>query len=403
MKHNETILDLGEHYVSEFVGNINNSHVGLKFPLKLIWDDKVQCPVLSEQPPHDMMWGKYWYRSGINPTMVKDLKDVVDSINKLVEPPTDKGKIWLDIASNDGTLLNEVNKNYMKIGIDPCKGEIADMCRENSNFVVEDYFSEKTYDSLELSDKASIITCCAMFQSIKYPMVFLEDVANVLADDGVFVLQLIYTPYMLAMGDFMNVCHENYAYHYFENVYDMMVVNGIQPFMVEFNEVNGGSIRIYADKSKRPIDSSVYETLQREAKIDKRESWKMFKQVVEMNRFKLVDFVKLLNKNGHSVWGYGASTKGNTLLQWYGLDSDEIFRIADVNKLKEGRYTKGSAIKITSEKEWRDAKVDYTFILPFQYKDYILEKEKDYLNNGGVFIVACPSPCLISKNGIEYI
>jgi NDP-4-keto-2,6-dideoxyhexose 3-C-methyltransferase len=403
MKHNDTILYLGEFYVSEFVGHINNSHVGLKFPLKLIWDDKMQCPVLTEQPPHDMMWGKYWYRSGINPTMVKDLKNVVESINELVAPPTERGKIWVDIASNDGTLLKEVDKNYMRIGIDPCNGEIADMCKENANMVVQDYFSEKAYQSLDLWDKANVITCCAMFYDLKHPMVFLEDVANVLADDGIFVMQYTYTPTMLAMADFMNICHEHYAYHYFENVYDMMVVNGIQPFKVEFNDVNGGSIRIYADKSKRPIDISVYDTLKAESKVDKKESWKMFKDVIEMNRFKLVDFIKLLNKNGKSVWGYGASTKGNTLLQWYGLDSDDIFRIADANTTKEGRYTKGSGIKITSEKEWRDAKPEYTVIMPFHFKDFFLEKEKAYLDNGGVFIIPCPSPCLISKNGVEYI
>jgi hypothetical protein len=122
-----------------------------------------------------------------------------------------------------------------------------------------------------------------------------------------------------------------------------------------------------------------------------------------LNRFKFVDFVKLLNQTNKSVWGYGASTKGNTLLQWYGLDGDDVFRIADANKTKEGRYTKGSGIKVTSEKEWRSANPDYTIIFPFHFKDFFLEKEKAYLDNGGVFILPCPSPCLISKNGVEYI
>ena len=403
MKHNETILDLGEMYVSEFVGNIHNTNVGLKFPLKLVWDDTMQCPVLTEQPPSDMMWGKYWYRSGINPTMVNDLTNVVKSIDDLQGVPTERGKIWLDIASNDGTLLKAVNKHYMKIGIDPCNGEIADMCKEQANVVVQDYFSEEVFNSLELLDKAVVITCCAMFFDLKYPMVFLEDVSNVLADDGIFVMQYTYTPTMLAKGDFMNICHEHYAYHYFDNVNDMMLVNGLHTFKVEFNDVNGGSIRIYADKGNRPKHTSVYETITAERKVNKRESWNMFKQVMDLNRFKFVDFVKLLNQTNKSVWGYGASTKGNTLLQWYGLDGDDVFRIADANKTKEGRYTKGSGIKVTSEKEWRSANPDYTIIFPFHFKDFFLEKEKAYLDNGGVFILPCPSPCLISKNGVEYI
>lgn len=403
MKHNEVILDLGEMFVSEFVGNINNSHAGLKFPLTLIWDDKLQCPVLSQQPPHDMMWGKYWYRSGINPTMVLDLRNVVKSIDDLIEPPKERGKIWVDIASNDGTLLKEVNKNYMKVGIDPCKGEIADLCKEHANMLCQDYFSESVYNSLDLWDKASVITCCAMFYDLKYPLVFLDDVSNVLADDGIFVMQYTYTPTMLSMADFMNICHEHYAYHYFENVYDMMVISGIQPFKVEFNDVNGGSIRIYADKGSRPIHESVHNTLRKERMVDKKDSWKMFSQIINMNKFKLVEFIRNNNKEGKEIWGYGASTKGNTLLQWYGLDGDDIFRIADANKSKEGRFTKGSGIRITSEKEWRERHPDYTIIMPFHFKDFFLEKEKEYLNKGGAFIIPCPIPTIITKDGEKYL
>jgi hypothetical protein len=403
MKHNEVILDLGEMFVSEFVGNINNTHLGLKFPLKLVWDDKLLCPVLSEQPPHDMMWGKYWYRSGINPTMVLDLKNVVKSIDNITPIPKERGKIWVDIASNDGTLLKEVNKNYMKVGIDPCKGDIAELCKLNANMVVQDYFSVKAYESLDLWDKATVITCCAMFYDLKYPLVFLDDVNEVLHEDGIFVMQYTYTPSMLAMGDFMNICHEHYAYHYFENVYDMMVVSGIQPFKVELNNVNGGSIRIYADKGKRPIDSSVYELLKKEQRVDKKDSWKMFKQIIELNKFKLTDFIRAKVKEGKEIWGYGASTKGNTLLQWYNLDGDDIFRIADANPTKEGRFTKGSAIKVTSEKEWRQRNPEYTIIMPFHFKDFFFEKEKEYLNKGGKFIIPCPIPTIVSKDGEEYL
>jgi hypothetical protein len=403
MKHNEVILDLGEMYVSEFVGSIENSHVGLKFPLKLIWDDKMQCPVLSEQPPYDMMWGKYWYRSGINPTMVLDLRDVVKSVDDLVEPPKERGKIWVDIASNDGTLLKEVNKNYMKVGIDPCKGEIEDLGKANANMVVQDYFSKRAYESLELWDKASVITCCGMFSKTKTPLEFLDGVFDILADDGILVIQYPYTPTMLANGDVMSICHENYAYHYFENVFDMMIVSGLRPFLVNFNDMDGGSIRIYADKHSRPVHKNVLEALQRERKIDKKDSWNMFSQIIQVHKFKITDFTKTKTMEGMEFWGYGASTLGNTLLQWYGLDGDDVFRIADANPSKEGRYTKGSGIKITSEKEWRERHPDFTLILPFQFQEYFQSKEKAYLDKGGVFILPCPMPMLISKGGINYL
>jgi NDP-4-keto-2,6-dideoxyhexose 3-C-methyltransferase len=183
----------------------------------------------------------------------------------------------------------------------------------------------------------------------------------------------------------------------------MMIVSGLRPFLVNFNDMDGGSIRIYADKHSRPVHKNVLEALQRERKIDKKDSWNMFSQIIQVHKFKITDFIKTKTMEGMEFWGYGASTLGNTLLQWYGLDGDDVFRIADANPSKEGRYTKGSGIKITSEKEWRERHPDFTLILPFQFQEYFQSKEKAYLDKGGVFIVPCPMPMLISKGGINYL
>jgi len=97
----EIIFNMGEMFVTEFVAKRSNVDSGLKFPLTLVWNDEIGCPVLTEQPPSGMMWGLYWYQSGLNTQMSKDLKDVVEQTDLLFD---EKGGIWLDIASNDGNI-----------------------------------------------------------------------------------------------------------------------------------------------------------------------------------------------------------------------------------------------------------------------------------------------------------
>ena len=230
MKNGELILDLGEHFVSGFTDTFEEAFEGQKYPLKLVWSDKLDCPVLSEQPPFEMMWGKYWYQSGINGKMRKDLKNVVESIGEVMTPL--KGDIWLDIASNDGTLLNFVKDDYVKVGCDPVEGYIAQLCKTKCSFFINDYFTAEKYLQ-NVSKKAKIITCCAMFYDLQDPNTFLKDVYDTLQDDGIFVFQFTYTPSMMLMGDFMNICHEHYAYHDFSNVYRLLEDVGFEVFDAE--------------------------------------------------------------------------------------------------------------------------------------------------------------------------
>lgn len=269
--------------------------------------------------------------------------------------------------------------------------------------LAQNYFSEKVYRGLDLWDDATVVTCCAMFYDLKQPKVFLKDVFNILKEDGVFVMQYTYTPAMIEKNDFMNICHEHYAYHSFSNVVELMEEVGFSVFDVSFNEVNGGSVRIYADKGLRDVQAAVIETIAEENNIDEGQLWALFKARVESNRFKITEFLLRANRDGESVWGYGASTKGNTLLQYYGLDSTHIHKIAEANPSKYGRFTKGSAIEITSEEEWRKVNPKYTMIMPFHFLDFFLEKEKAYLENGGTFIVPCPTPMLITKDGEQLL
>jgi len=413
MKNGEVVLDLGSHYVSAFVDTFEESFEGEKYPLKLIWNEKMGCPVLSKQPPFDLMWGKYWYQSGINGKMVKDLQKVVQAIDELIVPQ--EGDVWLDIASNDGTMLKNVNYKYHKVGCDPVKGTIAQIGESNTDTFINDYFTAEKYFN-QVERKAKVITCCAMFYDLQEPIKFLKDVCSCLDENGIFVFQFTYTPTMLLMGDFMNICHEHYAYHEFSNVLQLLTNESeLSIFNVELNDVNGGSIRIYCtkrNKSKQPprfltpaqkiigevnIDAiSMYEN-------NPLFGWDRFKRNMHINRMKFIDYIRKANVDGNTIWGYGASTKANTLLQYYELNFNDIYKIAEANEEKFGKFTKGSGIEICNEDEWRENKPDITIVFPFQFIDYFVEREKDYLQNGGIFLVPCPHPHIITKDETIYL
>jgi SAM-dependent methyltransferase len=409
MKHGEVILDLGEHLVSGFTNTLQEAFEGNKYPLKLIYDAKLHCPVLTEQPPFEMMWGEYWYQSGINGKMVNDLRDVVNSVENIVKPI--EKKVWLDIASNDGTLLKMVDDKFYKVGCDPVQGVIAQLGEANSSKFINDYFSSEKYFE-NVTKKANVITCCAMFYDLQDPLNFLKDVKDCLTQDGIFVFQYTYTETMYKMGDFMNICHEHFAYHSFINVNILLMNAGLHVFDVELNDVNGGSVRIYCSKNEKNKNISFarqtlgninicglseYELSQ--GKLNMSE----FIQMIPINRMIFTDYIKNAKREGKSVWGYGASTKANTLLQYYGLDYEDIEKVAEANSDKFGKFMKGSGIEICSEEEWRKASPELTIAFPFQFIDYFVERENKYLQDGGTFLVPCPKPHLITKDGISML
>lgn len=407
------LFSLGDLYVSDFIPT-NEQPSKPKYEIKLMLSRKSGLVQLEKAPPLDMMYGKYWYRSGISNTMRVELKDIVDSCVDAIKPQN--GDIFLDIASNDGTLLSNVPSNLIKIGIDPVDESFQIDARKYADDAIQDYFTAEVYKKGRYgSKKAKIITTIAMFYDLEDSASFLDDINEVMDDDGLFVLQLSYTPLMLQQLAFDNLCHEHVCYYslsslkYLLNKKDMRIVD------CQLNDVNGGSFRIYIMKNKGDItkfkthpyrdvaEFRVQSILVYEDKLKLNEETvylDFYKKVCELKK-QTVDFIKGEKAKGKSIWGYGASTKGNTLLQWYGLDNTVIDAIAERSTFKFGLKTVGSNVPIVSEDEMRKAQPDYLLVLPWHFVREFRQRESDYLGRGGKFIVPCPTFYVISKDGVE--
>jgi ubiquinone/menaquinone biosynthesis C-methylase UbiE len=399
---NTELFSLGDIYISDFLKEGANPR-GPMAPLTLVLEGSSGAVRLTKAPDGDLMYGQYWYRSGINTTMRKELGSIAQSCLESVK--TNKGDLWLDIACNDGTLLRQVPDDMIKVGIDPADDSYVNESKQIADLIIQDYFTKSAYLNSKFGDKkAKIVTCIAMFYDLDDPSSFLDDVYEIMDDEGLFVLQMSYTPLMLKQLAFDNICHEHVYYYNLTNIKGLLENSGFRVVDCQVNDVNGGSFRVYVRKESsdvRNFKTSPYrdvanyriESILNKESIDEMDTPKPYMEFWEnINELKeqTVNFIKEEKVKGKTIWGYGASTKGNTLLQWFGLDHTLIDGIAERSPYKFGLKTVGTNIPIYSEDEMRKVKPDYMLVLPWHFIHEFVKREKNYLNGGGKFIVPCP-------------
>jgi hypothetical protein len=393
------LFTLGNLYVSDFISEGEPPRGG-RVEMKMVWDDVRNAPRLEEVTPPEFMYGQYWYRSGTNATMTNELRGIVESVTSNYKLADDD--VWLDIACNDGTLLSFVPKNLQRFGIDPVDDSYVAESSKHAT-IVQDYFSSSAYNSVA-TDKANVVSIIAMFYDLEEPEKFLTDLSSVMDDDGLLVMQMSYTPLMINQLAFDNICHEHLYYHSLESIKSILSLAGFQIVDCQLNDINGGSFRIYAMKNDADVTKfgtqpyrdvcnfRVESTLcyERDAGYNKPEVWAEFYNRLQDLKEETVNFIKEEKAKGKVIWGYGASTKGNTLLQYFGLDSTLIDGIAERSPYKFGLKTVGTEIPIYSEEDMRKANPDYLLVLPWHFINEFVQREQGFLAGGGKFIVPCP-------------
>jgi SAM-dependent methyltransferase len=399
------LFSLGELYISDFILDENDYRGKGKYDLTMMLSPETRSLQLKTSVNKDLMYGKYWYRSGTNASMKQELKDIAEDAMKLhKKKSTGEKKIFLDIASNDGTLLGNLPaEKYTRIGIDPVKG--YDEALERADIIIEDYFSKEIWDSkVNIGEKADIITCIAMFYDLDDPTSFLKEIHDVMDDDGLFIIQQSYMPLMIQQLAFDNICHEHVFYHSLHSMEYMLNETGFRIVDVKLNDVNGGSFRLYIQKKEAKIESfytapfrdvanmrvDSLRAFEDSLKLDDLKTYdKFYKSILEL-KTKTYDFVVNAKKEGKKIWVYGASTKGNTLLQWFGLDNTLIEAAAERSPYKFGLKTIGTNIPIFAEEMMRQKQPDYLLVLPWHFISEFKEREIKYLSKGGNFIIPCP-------------
>ena len=362
--------------------------------LELLWcPDSGLLQLANSFDPHQLYGDTYGYRSGLNQSMIDHLAGKAEYLSRLVHLAS--GDLVLDIGSNDCTLLKSYKvPGLTRLGIDPTGAKFREYYPDDV-LLVPDFFSRANFVSAVGSRKAKIITSIAMFYDLEDPVAFAQAVNECLADDGVWHFEQSYLPSMLRQNSYDTVCHEHVEYYSLTAVMSVLERAGFEVSNVVMNMVNGGSFAVTASKQgrtkgKRP--AVVQWLLDQEMRmgLGTPRPFRDFEERVFEHRQSLRALILALVADGKKVIGYGASTKGNVILQFCGLTANEIPCIADVNPDKFGRVTPGTRIPIVPEAEARAMKPDYFLVLPWHFKAGILRREAEFLASGGQMIFPMP-------------
>jgi len=388
-----TVLRLGEQAMTGIFPEHPEQPITVG-PLELVWCPDSGLLQLGHSYNLSEMYGmNYGYRSGLNASMVKHLQDKVSHLLSI--RPVTASDIVLDIGSNDATLLSSYEVSGLKrIGIDPTGVKFASYYKDGIE-LVPDFFSAKAFKSMFPGEKAKIVSSISMFYDLEAPLSFVADVAEILDKDGIWHFEQSYMPTMLKMNSYDTACHEHLEYYSLRVVKNMLESQGLKIVDVQLNDINGGSFAVTAtheNSSLVPNSEAINELLQSEEdlELDTIKPYQAFEKRVIDHRQALVDLIRGLRADGKRVAGYGASTKGNVLLQYCGFTENDISCIAEVNQDKFGCYTPGTHIPIMSEAEVMKTQPDYMLVLPWHFKNSILKREKAYLDSGGKLIFPMP-------------
>jgi hypothetical protein len=386
------VLDLGEQALTGVFPKSPAEPV-TKGPLRLVWCPESGLLQLSHSYDLGEMYGdNYGYRSGLNQSMVRHLSQKVRELQRFAAVAA--GDAVLDIGSNDATLLKAYEvAGLHRTGMDPAGRKFREYYPDEIA-LVPDFFSAAAYFAAG-GKPAKVVTSIAMFYDLEDPVAFARQVEQVLAPGGVWHFEQSYMPSMLRLTSYDTVCHEHLEYYSLSVVQRILEAAGLRAVDVKMNAVNGGSFAVTAVRRadpRRGAEAVLGWLIEQEDRmgLNTLRPYRDFEERVYRHRADLKKLLQLLAADGKRVLGYGASTKGNVVLQFCSITTAEVAAIAEVNADKFGAYTPGTNIPIVSEAEARAMQPDYFLVLPWHFKEGIVQREAEYLASGGRMIFPFP-------------
>jgi hypothetical protein len=387
------LFSLGDQFYSGIFPKKKKTFIP-KGELTLIICKSCSLVQLDENFSSKKMYGvDYGYRTSLNRSMRDHIISKNYYLNQILK--LKKNDTILDIGSNDGTFLNSFKKNKFKlIGIDPTIKKFANYYRSDI-IKSANFFSYNNFKKISKNSKAKLITSFAMFYDLKDPVKFAKDIYKSLDNNGVWHFEQSYLVDMLKRNSYDTICHEHLEYYSIHSINYIMKESNFKIIDIKRNEINGGSIAITAAKESSDYNEcrkhlNMYVNNEKKIGHDKKKTYTRFYQVIMKEKKILINFLLKIKKSGKKIIGYGASTKGNIILQWCNINNKILDYIYDINKDKNNTFTPGTLIPIIGENELKNIEFDYFFVLPWHFKNFILKKEKKYILIKKKFIFPLP-------------
>ncbi|MDB6026250.1 MAG: C-methyltransferase [Verrucomicrobiales bacterium] len=401
----DPVLDLGDMHLSGVFPKTREEGIthGRLELVKCRTDRKEHCGLVQLRQSYNLeeMYGQnYGYRSSLNRSMVQHLESVVAGLRRIVQ--LEKNDLVLDIGSNDGTLLSFYPpEDLMIVGFDPTSEKFKAFYRSDIHRI-SDFFSAETFQKHFGDRKAKIVTSIAMFYDLESPLAFMQEVRNILAPDGLWFFEQSYLPLMLERTAYDTICHEHREYYAFQQIKWMTDRAGLKIVDVSTNDINGGSFAVTVARQESSFRENVqavktfYET-EELGGFNDLAVYKKFEEAVLNHKEKLYSTLENLVSRNKRVLGYGASTKGNVILQFCRITTEWLPAIAEVNADKFGAFTPGTLIPIISEREAHQQCPDYFLVFPWHFRSNLLQREAAFLKRGGKMIFPLPQVEIIGE------
>ena len=385
------IISLGDQYITSRFPNYGDYSIP-KTPIDLCVCQNCRLLQLYQTTiPSELYEYEYGYRSGISNTMRQHLKQYQEEIISLVK--LSENDIIVDIGSNDSTMLQYYSNKLKRIGIDPTGNQFKEYYGEVE--LLPTYFTYDNFVNKFGNIKCKVVSSISMFYDLPNPVQFAKDIHNILHDDGIWTCEQSYMLSMIKTNSIDTICHEHLEYYCLYQIKEIADRANFKIINIKFNNCNGGSFRIYFAKK----DSNLYkEDTELINKIIKEEIdygilndniFKIFMDKCNEQVNKLKTFISTVNKNNKKIYIYGASTKGNCLLQYTNITENDIKYAVERNPKKEGKMT-STGIKIIMEEQMRNEEPDYLLVLPWHFKEEIIQREHQFLEKGGQIIFPFP-------------
>lgn len=388
----DLVFDLGAQYLSDFFPNPDKRPI--KAPLTLVRCQQCTLVQLDYTVTRSELYhDRYGYVSGVNAGIRRNLHAIVDQTLTFRPAP----KTWLDIASNDGTLLSYVPRGVIRVGVDPVT-KFAPLARGHANLVIADYFHPRLFTN----EKFDVVSSISVFYDMHDPDWFVRSVVGLLAPGGVWVIQQNYLGDMLENTSFDNVCHEHLTYFSLQSLEYLLRRNGLRVFNVDRDPINGGCIRTHVcavDDPAYPVSPSVpaLRDLEVQTKVNTMGPWPWFTRRVGRIT---TDLAAIAGSFGEPIMLYGASTRGAVIWQASHLKPEWIAAAVEIQPDKIGRYYSAvGPVPIISAEEARTRKPPAMLVGPYWHRDLFLKQESQYLRDGGRLVFPIPEPIVYNQHG----
>ncbi len=382
----------------------------IRVPLTMTLCDRSKNPdgcgllQLREEVEPDLLYRRYFYRSATSETMQNDLREVIADIRS--RAPLKAGDIVVDIGANDCTTLGFYSADLRRVGFEPARN--IDWSGVDKNItIINDYFNAAAFRKKFPNDKARAVGCNAMFYDLPDPNAFTAEVKDILAPDGIWCIQLSYLPFMLTNMNFYDICHEHLSYYSLASLQNLMERNGLAVIDASTNAVNGGSLRAFVthagNRAMQTADGrarlSALAAAERDLRLEDPQTFRdYFGKINDLAR-RVRTYLDAEIKRGNQVFGLGASTKGNVLLQFFGITKEMMPYISERNPEKVGLCTLGTDFELISEERARSLKPSTMLVLPWYFKKEIVLRERDYLEQGGKLLFPMPRAHIVVSRG----